>query len=171
MRPIYLDHATTTPLDPRVREAMLPFLGEKFGSASSLHRRGMEARDGIGRARGAVARLLGAEPEEILFTASATEANNLALKGTALASRPGGRILVAATEHISVLHPVRSLEREGFDVAIVPVDAAGLVDRAWLESELARGALLLTVAQGSAEIGTLQPVAELSELARSHGVP
>src|SRR5262245_57400337 len=104
----YLDQATTTPLDPRVREAMLPFLGDAFSSPSARHRRGRAVRDAIERARASVATLVGCPAEEILFTASATEANNLAVKGTLLASPGGGRILVAATEHISILHPLRS---------------------------------------------------------------
>ena len=171
MPPTYLDHATTTPLDPRVREAMLPFIGEQFGSPSTLHRRGREARAQIDRARVAVARLLDAVPEEVLFTASATEANNLAIKGVALASKGRGRILAAATEHISVLHPLRSLEREGIEVVLLPVDSVGVVDRDRLRRELSRGALLVTVAHASAEIGTLQPLADLCSLARAQGVP
>jgi len=168
---IYLDHATTTPPDPRVREAMQPFLGEGFGSPSSLHRRGREARDRVADARAAVARLVDAAPDEILFTASATEANNLALKGVALAAKGRGRILAAATEHLSVLHPLRSLEREGFEVALLPVDSEGIVDRDRVAHGLARGALLLSVAHASAEIGTVQPVDDLARLAAEHGVP
>lgn len=150
---------------------MLPFLGQRFGSASSPHRRGREARDRIEQARESVARLLDAAPGEILFTASATEANNLAVKGTVLSSRRGGRILAAATEHISVLHPVRALERDGYEAAFIPVDGRGAVELEWLERELDRGALLVSVAHGSAEIGTLQAVGDLSVLARSRGVP
>lgn len=168
---IYLDHATTTPLDPRVRHAMQPFLGEEFGSPSSLHRRGREARATVAGARAAVSRLLEAAPEEILFTASATEANNLAIKGVALAAKGRGRILAAATEHLSVLHPLRSLEREGFEVVLLPVDSEGVVDRNCVARELARGALLLSVAHASAEIGTLQPVDDLARLAEEHDIP
>jgi cysteine desulfurase len=168
---IYLDHVTTTPLDPEVREAMLPFLGTAFGSASPPHRRGREARACIERARSAVARLLDADPEEVVLTASATEANNLAIKGVALASGGRGRILAAATEHTSVLHPLRSLERDGFEATLLPVDPAGVIDRDRLVRELDRGAVLLTVAHASAEIGTLQPLADLCRLARERAVP
>jgi cysteine desulfurase len=168
---IYLDHATTTPPDPRVREAMQPFLGDGFGSPSSVHQRGRQARARVAGARAAVARLLDAAPEDVLFTASATEANNLAIKGVALAAKGRGRILAAATEHLSVLHPLRSLEREGFEVALLPVDSEGAVDRDRLAAELAGGALLLSVAHASAEIGTIQAVDELARLASEHGVP
>jgi len=168
--PIYLDHATTTPLDPRVREAMGPFLSDHFGSPSAPHRRGLEARRVVEAARASVARLVDAAPDEILFTASATEANNLAVKGVALAAGRG-RILALATEHISVLHPLRSLERRGMEVSLVPVDPDGVVDLNRLRCELSGGAILMSVAHASAEIGTLQPLLDLCRLAQEYGVP
>jgi cysteine desulfurase len=171
MNRCYLDHATTTPLDPRVREAMRPFLEERFGSPSASHRRGREARQAVEAARNAVAALVGCSPEEIVFTASATEANNLALKGSVLAAPRGGRILACSTEHISILHPLRTLARTGIEVVLLPVDARGRLDPATLERELRRGALLVIVAHASAEIGTLQPVADHSRIARAAGVP
>jgi len=170
MRRIYLDNATTTRPDPRVRSAMLPYLGLGFGSPSALHARGRAAREAIEAARASVARLVQAPPEEILFTSSATEANNLALKGLALASRPG-RLLAAATEHISVLHPLQRLARGGYELVLLPVDPFGRIDLDRLRKELARGAVLLTVAHASAEIGTLQPLAEVAHLARTAGIP
>ena len=171
MNRCYLDHATTTPLDPRVREAMQPFLEGRFGSPSASHRSGRESREAVEAARNAVAALVGCPPEEIVFTASATEANNLALKGSAFAAPRGGRILACSTEHISVLHPLRSLARAGLEVVLLPVDARGRLDPATLERELRHGALLVTIAHASAEIGTLQPIADHDRLARAAGVP
>lgn len=171
MNRCYLDHATTTPLDPRVREAMRPFLEERFGSPSASHRSGREAREAVETARNAVAALVGCPPEEIVFTASATEANNLALKGSASAAPRGGRVLACSTEHISVLHPLRALARTGIEVVLLPVDARGRLDPALLERELRHGALLVTVAHASAEIGTLQPIADHDRIARAAGVP
>jgi cysteine desulfurase len=171
MNRCYLDHATTTPLDPRVREAMRPWLEERFGSPSAPHRRGREASEAVEAARAAVAALVGCRAEEIVFTSSATEANNLALKGTALAARRGGRILACSTEHISILHPLKTLARSGHEVVLLPVDARGRLDPASLERELRQGALLVSIAHASAEIGTLQPIAEHDRIARAAGVP
>jgi cysteine desulfurase len=171
MNRCYLDHATTTPLDPRVREAMRPFLEERFASPSASHRSGREAREAVDAARVAVAALVGCPPEEIVFTASATEANNLAVKGSTVAAPRGGRILACSTEHISILHPLKTLARTGLEVVLLPVDARGRLDPASLERELRHGALLVTIAHGSAEIGTLQPIADLSRIARAAGVP
>jgi cysteine desulfurase len=171
MNRCYLDHATTTPLDPRVREAMLPYLEERFGNPSSPHRRGRESREAVEAARESVAALVGCPPEEIIFTASATEANNLALKGSTFPAQRGGRILACSTEHISILHPLKSLARTGVEVVLLPVDARGRLDPETLERELRHGALLVTVAHASAEIGTLQPIADHSRIARAAGVP
>jgi cysteine desulfurase len=168
---IYVDHATTTPLDERVRAAMLPFLNVEYGSPASPHARGRRLRDAVEAARSQVAALLGADPDEILFTGSATEANNLALKGTILAARSGARVLAAATEHISVLHPLRTLERAGATVRLMPVDGNGLLDPDRLRDELRNGGTLVAVAHASAEIGTLQPIADLTGVARDAGVP
>jgi cysteine desulfurase len=170
MRRIYLDNATTTRPDPRVRSAMLPYLGRDFGSPSASHSRGRTARKAIEAARASVARLIDAPSEEILFTSSATEANNLALKGLTLASPPG-RLLAAATEHISVLHPLQRLARSGHELVLLPVDGSGRIDLDRLRKEFARGAALLTMAHASAEIGTLQPLAEVARLAHAAGVP
>ncbi len=170
MRRIYLDHASGTPLDPRVREAMLPFLAERFGNPSGLHRRGQAARDAVQRARREIADLLRAEPEEIIFTGSATEANNLALKGLALAASGRRRAIVAAaTEHISILHPLRTLARAGFPIHLVPVDRHGLVDLNQLQQTLGPDTLLVTVAHASAEIGTLQPLGPIARMTREAG--
>ncbi|MFQ5878347.1 MAG: cysteine desulfurase family protein [Acidobacteriota bacterium] len=172
MPSIYLDHATTTPIAPQVLEAMLPFLGERFGNPSSPHALGADARRGIEDARAAVAALLRASPEEILFTSSATEANNLAVKGLALARGIGrGHLVAAATEHISVLHPLRTLERWGYGLTLLPVDRSGRIDPDDLRRALRPTTILVSVAHASAEIGTLQPLAEICRVARGHGVP
>jgi len=168
---LYVDHATTTPLDPRVRAAMLPFLGDEFGSPLALHTRGRRLQHFVEAARADVAALLGVAPDEILFAGSATEANNLALKGTLQAAPPGARVLAAATEHISVLHPLRTLARAGMELRLLPVDGLGMLDPDLLRRELRGGAALVSVAHASAEIGTLQPIADLARIARAAGVP
>ena len=171
MRRIYLDHASTTPLAPEVFEAMLPWMGDRFGNASSPHARGAAVRAAVERARAEVAALVGSAPEEIVFTGSASEANNLALKGVARARREGAdRILAAATEHISVLHPLRTLEREGFPVALLPVDRTGILDAEELARSLTGDTLLLSVAHASGEIGTLQPLEAICRAAHARGV-
>ncbi|HKQ98191.1 MAG TPA: cysteine desulfurase family protein [Candidatus Polarisedimenticolia bacterium] len=167
MLPLDADHHTTTPLDPRVLEAMLPYLLERHGTPTALYARGRRLAADVESARAAVARLFGAEPEEILFTASATEANNLIVKGVA---RPGRR-LAAATEHHSVLHPLRSLERSGVATTLLPVDKQGRLDLDTCREALSGGAALLSVAYASAEIGTLQPMPEIVALAQAAGTP
>ncbi|OLD62529.1 MAG: hypothetical protein AUI47_12155 [Acidobacteria bacterium 13_1_40CM_2_68_5] len=168
---IYLDHASTTPVAAEVLEAMLPYLGARFGTASSLHARGQAARDAVDYARAAVAGLVRASPGEILFTASATESNNLALKGVALASGKGrGHLIAAATEHISILHPLRSLERQGFAVTLAPVDRHGHLDPSDLEAALRDDTLLVSVSHASGEIGTLQVIEDLARVAHARDV-
>ena len=166
MREVYLDNYAATPLLPEVREAMLPFLGERFGNPSSLHGRGDAAREAVEEAREKVAALVGAEPEEIIFTSSGTEANNLAVKGIAAGSRRKGRhIVVSAVEHFSVLHAARSLEKRGYEVTLVPVDAHGMIDLAELAASIGDDTVLVSVMAANGEIGTLQP---LAEAARAH---
>src|SRR6267143_2704291 len=169
---IYLDHASTTPVAPEVLEAMLPHLGARFGNASGLHARGLAAREAVEQARASVAALLQACPEEVLFTASSTESNNLALKGMALAAgRSRGHLVAAATEHISILHPLRSLERLGFAVTLAPVDRHGLVDPDDLRAALRDDTILVSVAHASGEIGTVQAIENLCGVAHARGVP
>jgi cysteine desulfurase len=171
MRPVYLDYNATTPLDPGVRAAMEPFLGEIFGNPSSVHQVGRRARAHLDDARDRVARVLGAKPAEILFTSGGTEANNLALFGAARLRRDRGRHLVtAAVEHHSVLHPLEALARhEGFILTVLPVDAAGRVDPADLRRALRPDTVLVSIQAANNELGTLQPVAELGALARARG--
>lgn len=169
---VYLDHVSTTPVAPEVLEAMLPCLGARFGNASSLNTCGREAREALEQARASVATLLAASPDEMLFTSSATESNNLALKGLALASGPKrGHLVAAGTEHLSVLHPLRTLERQGFSVTLLPVDRHGLVDPGDLARALRDDTILVSVAHASGEIGTVQPLVDLCLAAHARGIP
>lgn len=174
---IYLDHHATTPCDPRVVEAMLPFFCEHFGNASSAHDQGSIAADAVAEARAEVAALIGARPREIVFTSGATESNNLAIfgltrsasSGASTCSGPRRRIVTTQVEHKAVLEPCRELERQGFDIVRLPVEDTGRVSL-----EAARGAineetLLVSIQAASHEIGTIQPVREMAAMAHEHG--
>jgi len=166
----YLDNATSTRPDPRILPAMLPFLGEEFGSSSSPHSAGQRAREALERAREQVARLLECRAEEVVFTGSATEANNLAVKGAFRSrGRRSRRVLVSAIEHVSVLHPAAALTAEGAEVLEIGVDPLGRVNLGDLSEALQAGAALVSVMHGNPEVGTLQPVREVARLARQHG--
>ncbi len=167
---IYMDHHATTPTDPRVVEAMLPYFTERFGNpASALHAHGQEAEEAVEVARGQVAALLGARPEEILFTSGATESNNLALRGAALGQARGLPILTAATEHVSVLDPCRDLAHGGASLSVLPVDAQGTLAAERVAEALAGRPALVSVMLANNEIGTLQPVAEIARACRECG--
>lgn len=171
--PIYLDHHATTPLDPRVREAMEPYLGPEFGNAaSSTHAFGWRAEAAVDLARESLATSLGAEsPAEIVFTSGATESNNLALLGLADACAAAGHLVTVATEHPSVLDPCRALARRGWRVTELPVGEDGLVDVAALEASLEEDTRLVSVMAANNEIGVLQPIAEIAALCRSREIP
>ncbi len=151
---IYLDYAATTPLDPAVLEAMLPFLQTDFGNPSSIYRLGQDAKAGVERSRGAIARVLGCHPSEIVFTSGATESNNLALSGVMWAARfrnpdgPTPHLIVSAIEHHAVLHPAEMLERQGFHVSVAPVDAHGFVDPSAIEAAIRPETVLISVMLG-----------------------
>ena len=170
--PVYLDYHATTPVDPRVLEAMLPWFTEKFGNPGSVtHAYGREAAAAVERARGQVASLIGADPREIVFTSGATESNNLAIKGAARFHREERDSVVAlATEHKCVLESVRALEREGFRVAILPVQADGLVDLARLAAALDERTAVVSVMAAHNEIGVLQPLEAVGALCRERGI-
>ncbi|MGH8442553.1 MAG: aminotransferase class V-fold PLP-dependent enzyme, partial [Nevskiaceae bacterium] len=136
--PVYLDHNATTPLDPRVRDAMLPFLGGPYANPSSQHRPGRAARDAVEAARVQVAALVGADPGEVIFTSGGTEANNLAVKGVAGASRKG-RLLYSGVEHPCVLEPMKALAAQGWAVEAIAVDGEGRVDAAAYASQVKNG--------------------------------
>lgn len=169
---IYMDYQATTPLDPRVLEAMLPWMTERFGNpASVLHAHGREAAEAVARAREAVAALAGADPEGVIFTSGATEADNLAVRGTAGARAEPGHLITVATEHHAVLDPMKALERQGWALTVLPVDADGLVAPADVAAALRPDTALVSVMAANNEIGVLQPVREIAALARERGVP
>lgn len=169
---IYLDHNATTPIDPDVASAMLPFLHEQFGNPSSPHRYGVEAKLAIEKARGHVAALIGAEPEEIVFTSGGSESNNTAIFGAAGARRGGGRhVVTSAIEHPAVLEPCRELERQGVALTVLPVDRRGYVDPDAVRRAIRPETVLISVMHANNEVGTVQPIAEIAAVAREHGVP
>ncbi len=177
--PIYLDNQASTPLDPRVLEAMLPYFTEHFGNPhSESHVYGKNAMAAVERARAAVARLIAADPREIVFTSGATEANNLALKGAAHFARehqpasghPRDHIVVLATEHKCVLESAAALAREGFSVTYLPVAPSGLVALDRLAAALSEQTLIVSVMAAHNEIGVVQPLAEMGALCRAKGV-
>jgi len=171
-RPIYLDCHATTPLDPRVLEAILPFFTEHFGNPASVgHLYGWEAEAAVQRSREVIAAGIHATPEEIVFTSGATEANNLAIKGVAEAYFNQGRhIVTVQTEHSAVLDPCRYLESLGFEVTYLPVQPDGLVDVAELARSLRDDTILVSVMAANNEIGVLQPLAEIGACCRDRGV-
>ena len=173
-RPIYLDHHATTPVDPRVLEAMLPYLREEFGNAASrTHDYGWRAEAAVEQAREEIAAAIGArEPREIVFTSGATESDNLALKGLLRARRERAReLVISALEHPAVADSAEALSAEGFAVRTLPVDAGGLVDPAALGDALGDATGLVSVIWAQSEIGVVQPVAELARRCRERGVP
>ena len=166
--PIYLDHAATTPLRPEVLEGMLPLLGSTFGNPSSAHAFGRAAREALDDAHERLARSIGADPREIVFTSGGTEATNLALKGAAWAGRPrGSRLVTTAVEHHATLHALRYLEKFGFEVLEVGVDRLGRVDPDALARALDDRTTLVSVILGNNEVGTLEPIAEIVERVRA----
>jgi cysteine desulfurase len=167
---VYLDYAGFSPVDPRVVALMRPFLEGGVGNPAALHSHGLEARASLDGARAKVARLVGGVPSGVIFTASATEANNLAIKGTALRAR-GHHIVTSAVEHVSVVNPCRDLEKQGWSVTWLPVDRDGLVDPETAARVLRDDTALLSIMAANGEIGALQSLRELGRLARARGVP
>ena len=170
MRRVYLDHNATTPLDPRVLDAMLPFLRDDYGNPSSLHWFGQRARGAVEEARGRVAELLGADPAEIVFTSGGSESDNAALRGaTARAKPPRSGIVCTAIEHHAVLNTAKALRDEGRPVAIVRVGEGGAVDLEELAASVSETTALVSVMLANNETGVLQPVAEAARLAHARG--
>ena len=171
-RTIYFDYNATTPLDPAVRDAMLPFLGEVWGNPSSVHHVGRKARALLDDARDRVAKFLGAKPSEIIFTSGGTESNNLAIFGTARLLKPKGRHLItSAVEHDAVLQSFDYLEKyDGFEVTRLPVDSEGRVSPDDLKKAIRPDTVLVSVMAANNEIGTIQPVAELGAICRERGI-
>lgn len=166
--PVYLDHNATTPLDPQVREAMLPYLGERFGNASSRHEYGRHARAAIDTARAQVAAALGAHPTEVVFTSGGSEANNLFLKGAAAMLKPG-RVAVSAIEHPCVRESARRLVKQGWAFDEIGVDAQGVIDAADFAEKLSVRPQLVSIMLANNETGVLQDIESLASKARSQG--
>jgi cysteine desulfurase len=172
MRKVYLDNASTTPLLPEVKEAMLPFLGESFGNPSSLHDWGDAAREALEGAREKVAALINADPEEIIFTSCGTESNNTAVKGIGLAQQSKGKhVVVSAIEHFSVLHAARTLEKWGFEVTEVPVDKYGVVSPEDVKKAIRKDTVLVSVMHANGEIGTIEPIKEIAKITQEMKIP
>ncbi len=169
MHPVYLDHNATTPLHPRVREAMLPWLGERHGNPSSIHSFGQAARNAVEEAREKVAALIGGRPPEVVFTASGTEANNAVLAHAALRGR--GHLVISAIEHPSIREGAARLEKEGFEVTRVSPGGDGIVPAAAVLAALRPDTRLVALMLANNELGTLQPVAEVAAGCRERGVP
>ncbi len=171
---IYLDHAATTPIDPAVLDAMLPYLTSCFGNPSGIYAAGREARAGLDRARAAIANILNCSAREIVFTSGGTESDNLAVKGVALAQRLQGRgrhIVTTAIEHHAVLHSVQYLERLGFEATYVLPGPDGIVRVEEIAAAIRDDTVLVSVMYANNEIGTIQPIREIAEMARARGVP
>ncbi len=171
MRKVYLDHAATTPVHPRVLEAMLPYFSNKFGNPSNLHDVGREAKEAVEEARARTAALINVKPEEIYFTASGAESNNFAVKGLVQAnSQKGKHIIVSQLEHFSVLHPVKTLEKSGFSVTYLNTDKTGLVDPADVAKAITKDTVLVSIMHANNEIGTIQPIEEIGKITKEKGV-
>ncbi len=165
MERIYLDHAATTPLDPRVLEAMLPYLRDHWGNPSSLYAEAQEARRGLDAARRTVAEVLGCRPQEIVFTSGGSESDNLALRGAAGAGRRrGNHIVTTAIEHHAVLHTAERLEQEGFRVTYLSVDHEGFIDLGKLEAAIGDDTVLVSIMYVNNEVGTVEPIAEAARV-------
>jgi len=173
VKPIYLDYNATTPIDSAVVEAMLPYLREHFGNPSSTHAYGVRAHEAVDRARGEVARLLAANPDEIVFTGGGTEATNHAIQGAAYAAlergQAGSQVVISAVEHPATQETARFVERLGFERVVVGVDRYGVVHLDALERVLRAPTLIVSVMHANNETGSLQPVAEIARLAHEHG--
>ena len=168
---VYLDHAATTYVRPDVFEAMKPYFCEKFGNASSIYSIGRETKKAVENAREQVAKALGAQPREIFFTASGSEADNWAIKGVAYANKSkGNHIITSSIEHPAVLSTCQQLEKEGFEVTYLPVDSDGLVSAEDLRAAIKDTTILVSIMTANNEIGTIQPIAELGAVAKEKGV-
>jgi len=171
-RPVYLDSATTTALDPEVLEVMRPYFFEWYGSPTHEygHTFGLKAREALERSREEIARSIGANPEEVIFTSGGTESNNLAIRGPALADRDKQHLITSKIEHTSVLNVIKSLERTGFRASYLNVDGEGFIDLEQLKNEINKETLLVSVQHANQEIGTIQDIEEIGEICEDRGV-
>ncbi len=174
MKRIYLDYAATTPVDPRVVKAMRPYLTEKFGNTMSLHYFGQEAKLALEQSRQTVADLINAKPNEIIFTGSATESNNMVLKGIALRQAQGkqnkNHIIISSIEHPCIVESAKWLKKQGFEITELPVDKYGLVNPEDVKNAITGKTILVSIIHASNEIGTIQPIEQIGEICREKGV-
>ena len=173
-RTVYMDHAATTPVDPRVVEAMLPYFSTQYGNPSSIYALGREAADALDRARKTVAAILHTQPRDVIFTSGGSESDNLAIRGCAFAQRKQGKnhIVTSPIEHHAVSHTVDQLVKEfGFESTVVPVDRYGVVDPAEVERAITDRTALVTIMYANNEVGTIEPLAEIAKVTRAKGVP
>jgi cysteine desulfurase len=171
MKPIYLDYNATTPIDPKVAEAMVPYITEHFGNPSSGHYYGKAARDAVAKARKQIAAMLACRPEEIYFTSGGTESNNYAIKGAAFANRDkGNHIITSAVEHPAVIEVCRYLETQGFTITYLPVDSYGIIDPKQVERTITSQTILISIMHANNEIGTIEPITEIADIAHRHNV-
>ncbi|MGW8223342.1 MAG: cysteine desulfurase family protein [Syntrophobacteria bacterium] len=171
MKPIYLDYNATTPIDPEVAEAMRPYLFEHFGNPSSSHWYGIQTKKAVEEARRQLADLLHCNTEEVVFTSGGSESNNYAIKGTAFANREkGNHIITSAIEHPAVLEVCKYLAEKGFQITYLPVDEFCLVNPQELQKTVTPQTILITIMHANNEVGTIQPIAEIAEIAKEHGI-
>jgi len=171
MRHIYLDHSATTPVDQEVAAIMMTYYTEKYGNPSSVHGFGREAKQGLEEARRQVAALIGATPQEVIFTSGGTESDNLAILGTAQAMRKKGKHLItSAIEHHAVLETCEYLEKNGFELTVIPVDSEGIVSVEDVRKAIRPDTILISVMHANNEVGAIQPIAEIGQLARELGI-
>jgi cysteine desulfurase len=171
MKRIYLDYAATTPTDPEVVKAMMPYLSDIFGNPSSIHSFGQETRAAVDEAKDKIAALIGARSEEIVFTGGGTEADNFAIKGIAYANEgKGNHIITTSIEHHAVIEPCRFLQRRGFEVTCLPVDQYGLVDPQDVKNAIIDKTILISVMHANNEVGTIEPIAEIGRIAKEAGI-
>lgn len=171
MRRIYLDHNATTPVNPEVVKAMLPYYEDVFGNPSSIHQFGQQARKAIEEAREKLADFIGANIEEIVFTSGGTEANNLAIKGVAYANcKKGKHIITSSIEHHAVLNPCKYLEKQGFKVTYLPVDKYGIISPDSVKKAITNETILITIMHANNEVGTIEPISEIGKIAREEGI-
>lgn len=169
---IYMDNHATTPIAPEVLDAMMPYLTTHFGNAASSHLYGKQAKDGVNKARQQVANLLRCSPEEVIFTSGATESDNLAIRGTAYAQKNNGNHIITSTaEHHAVLDTCHVLEKEGFETTYLPVDRYGMVNPDDVAAAITSKTILITIIYANNEVGTINPIREIADIASKHGVP
>src|SRR5512139_2128136 len=172
MRIINFDHVAASAILPEVVEAMLPFLKEKYGNPSSMHSLGEEMTEAMDEARAKVGSLINAKEDEVIFTSGGTESNNWALKGVVQANRHrGNHVITSSIEHFSIMHAVKTQEKQGIEVTRVPTDKYGVVDPQDVEKAITPQTLLISVMHANNEVGSIQPIGEIGKIARSHRIP